>query len=208
VSFVWRLLDPLLLRLRNRLEHLALHEPSARFERELRALATLGPNVRLGPTAGFDATDPARIVIGDYSYIRGEIGLLSERARVSIGDHAYVGPESRIMAQESIRIGSFVLIAHLVDVHDNNSHSLDWRERREDAVLAFERRAAMRQVGVTAAPIVIEDDVWIGAKSTILKGVTIGRGAVVAANSVVTKDVAPFTLVAGNPAQTIRELPR
>jgi len=53
---------------------------------------------------------------------------------------------------------------------------------------------------------VIEDDVWIGFKATILKGVTIGRGSVIAAGSVVTKDVPPYTLVAGNPAQIIRSL--
>ena len=57
-----------------------------------------------------------------------------------------------------------------------------------------------------ADQVVIEDDAWIGFKSSVLKGVTIGRGAIIAAGSVVTKDVPPFTLVAGNPAKVIREL--
>ena len=55
-------------------------------------------------------------------------------------------------------------------------------------------------------PVAIGNNVWIGCKAIILKGVTIGEGAVVAAGSVVTKDVAPFTLVAGNPARVIREV--
>ena len=58
---------------------------------------------------------------------------------------------------------------------------------------------------LTAKPIIIEDKVWIGASATILKGVTIGKGSIIAANSVVTKDVPEFTLVGGNPAKIIRQ---
>ena len=61
---------------------------------------------------------------------------------------------------------------------------------------------------VKSAPIVIEDKVWMGFGVTILKGVTIGEGAVIGAGSVVTRDVAPYTVVAGNPAQVVKTLPR
>ncbi len=61
---------------------------------------------------------------------------------------------------------------------------------------------------VEMAPIVIADKVWLGMNVTVLKGVTIGEGSVVAAGSIVTKNVPPWTLVAGNPARIIRELPR
>jgi len=57
-----------------------------------------------------------------------------------------------------------------------------------------------------AAPIIVEDDVWLATRVTILKGVRIGRGSVVAAGAVVTKDVAPYTLVGGVPARLIRSL--
>lgn len=57
-----------------------------------------------------------------------------------------------------------------------------------------------------SAPIVIEDDAWIGFKSVILKGVRIGRGAIVASAAVVTKDVDPWTIVAGNPAKVVEVL--
>ena len=56
---------------------------------------------------------------------------------------------------------------------------------------------------ISSAPVVIKDEAWIGFNATILKGVTIGRGAVVGAASVVTKDVADYTIVAGNPAKAI-----
>ena len=59
-----------------------------------------------------------------------------------------------------------------------------------------------------SAPITIEDDVWLATRAVVLKGVTVGRGAVVATGAVVTKDVPPYTLVAGVPARPIRTLPR
>ncbi|HEY5960222.1 MAG TPA: DapH/DapD/GlmU-related protein, partial [Polyangiaceae bacterium] len=59
-----------------------------------------------------------------------------------------------------------------------------------------------------SSPITVGDAVWIGTNSTILKGVTIGDGAIVAKASVVTKDVPPFSIVAGNPARVVKELPR
>jgi galactoside O-acetyltransferase len=57
--------------------------------------------------------------------------------------------------------------------------------------------------GERRGPIVVGDDVWIGANATVLRGITIGRGAVVGANSVVTRDVAPFSIVGGVPARVI-----
>jgi len=84
------------------------------------------------------------------------------------------------------------LIAEETKIFDNNSHGLSYenRDMSKDDV----------------APIIIEDHAWIGMNSIILKGVTIGKGAVVAAGSIVTKDVPPMTLVAGNPARIIRRI--
>ena len=59
---------------------------------------------------------------------------------------------------------------------------------------------------VNSAPITIEDDVWIGMDALILKGVTIGKGSIIAPKSVVTKNVPPFTVVGGNPAAIIKQL--
>jgi len=204
---LWRLLDPLLLKMRARLEHLDRASPSTGFDAELRRFANVGSTTRLFPTARLvNASDPARLTIGEHCYVMGEISLVAPDARFRMGDFCSFGKESRVWASREVTIGNYVLIAHLVDILDNNSHSLDHRHRRADARNVFERELPLNFEHVPAAPIVIEDDVWIGAKSTILKGVTIGKGAVVAANSVVTRDVAPFTLVAGNPARVVRRL--
>jgi acetyltransferase-like isoleucine patch superfamily enzyme len=201
------MLDPLLLRLLRRMEHVSAANPSTRAEAELRQYAEVGPNTRLLPGSHIvNPREPSFLSIGDYSYILGEVAIIGMNGVCRIGHHCSLGLGSKIWAQESITIGNFVLIAHGVDIFDSNSHSLDFRERREDAFDVFERHRPIVTERVDSAPIVIEDDVWIGAKSTILKGVHIGRGAVIAAASLVSKDVAPFTLVAGNPARVVRQL--
>jgi acetyltransferase-like isoleucine patch superfamily enzyme len=189
------------------MEHLAEHRPSdyrqevTRTRGRLSPLAIVTNNARIQSVA-----TPDHLEVGPYSYIDGEIFLLTPESRCSIGSHCFLGSDSRLWVQGSMTIGNFVLIAPRVDIFDNDSHPLDTMLRREDAIDQFERHRPMDYAHVVAAPVVIEDDVWIGAKSTIMKGVRIGRGAVVAAASVVTKDVPAFTLVAGNPARTVREL--
>ncbi|MCK5579859.1 MAG: acyltransferase [Candidatus Omnitrophica bacterium] len=100
-----------------------------------------------------------------------------------------------IYAADSVTIGNHVNIGANTCIYDTDFHSLDFQKRRQG-----------QGVDEQAKPVVIEDDVWIGGHSIILKGVTIGRGAVVGAGSVVTKNIPPFTVWAGNPARLIREL--
>jgi acetyltransferase-like isoleucine patch superfamily enzyme len=109
-----------------------------------------------------------------------------------------------IAVAEEVEIGSYVLIAWGCCIVDHNSHSLDWRLRKDDTLGWIHDRKEWAHVKIK--PIRIGDHAWIGFNSIILKGVTIGEGAVVAAGSVVTKDVPPFAVVAGNPARVIREL--
>jgi len=150
---------------------------------------------------------PGSLRVGAFSQIYSQIWLFGS-GQMSIVHHSFIGPGSRIWCSEHVHIGSHVLISHLVDIHDSNSHSLDWKSRRIEIAARFERGDHSVPLGVQSAPVTIEDDVWIGFKSSILKGVTIGRGAVVAAGSVVTKDVPAFTLVGGNPARFIKDLPQ
>lgn len=106
--------------------------------------------------------------------------------RISIGRSCSI-PGAYFGAGAPISLGDYVVFGHRVSLYTSD-HDPD------DA--AFTRRDA---------PIAIHDRAWIGSQAIILKGVTIGKGAVVAAGSVVTKDVPPYTIVGGNPARTIRE---
>ena len=99
-----------------------------------------------------------------------------------------------LVADERITVGEWVQIGSNVTVADTDFHPLRPEVRREDFNAG------------TAAPIVIEDDVFVGMNSLILKGVTVGTGSVVGAGSVVSQDVPPGTVVAGNPATVVAEL--
>lgn len=204
---VWLLLDPILLRVRSRLEHLSEVSPSTRHEQQIRRKATIDASATVSLGCAIDAMGPPEnLSVGAYSVICGQLATVTSSAILRVGHHSFLGQGSRIWAQESVLIGDHVLIAHLVDIHDTNSHSVRWPDRRADSIKQYEERVQLDHQRVTSAPVIIEDDVWIGFKSTVLKGVTIGRGAVIAAGSLVTHDIPPFTLVAGAPARVVRRL--
>ncbi|HEX2268802.1 MAG TPA: DapH/DapD/GlmU-related protein [Pyrinomonadaceae bacterium] len=194
--------DKWLARLANRLDW-----ARTQVDAETPRFATIDASVTLHPTARIDniLRNPEAMVIGAQTHIRGQLLTFWNGGKISIGKWCYVGEGTRIWSQSSISIGDYVLIAHLVDIHDTNSHPIDWRERRLDteAILSGTYRTPTQTI---CAPVVIEDDVWIGYKASVMKGVRIGRGAIVSSNAVVTKDVAAWTIVAGNPAKVIGEL--
>lgn len=150
--------------------------------------------------------------VGKGNILGCEFRFESKGGFIRVGDDCYIGP-SLLISRSGIEIGDHVTIAWGCTIYDHDSHSLDYRERRKD----IEREINNINRGidfiydkdwstVNSKPIIIEDDVWIGMNSIILKGVTIGRGAVVGAGSVVTKDVPAWTVVAGNPAVVVKIL--
>lgn len=141
-----------------------------------------------------------RHIIGEDSNLSCYFSYDRPEAQITIGDRSYVG-KSHLVAADRITIGNDVMISWGVTIVDHNSHSLDWEQRARD--VAAWNHGKKDWTGIGIAPVTIEDHVFIGLGVTILKGVTIGKGAVVGAASVVTKDVAPFTVVAGNPAKPI-----
>ncbi len=151
--------------------------------------------------------DKTKITIGKKSSLRGEIFLFQHGGNVTIGDYVLFGPYSRIWSSCKITIGNHVLISHNVNIHDNDSHPTDSVLRQKQSTLQLEPLAILNsEFNVSEKPIIIEDNVWICFNAVILKGVTIGKGAIVAASAVVTEDVPPFTVVAGNPARVIKHL--
>lgn len=110
------------------------------------------------------------------------------KASIDIGDHVLINSAASIYAAKSISIGSHTRIASLVGIADTNSHEVVPGE------------------GIKVSPVTIGMDVWIGRGAIILPGCKIGDGAVIGAGSVVIKDVAAYTVVAGNPAREIRRI--
>jgi len=149
---------------------------------------------------------------GHNNIIEGHFVFEREFGQVIIGDRVHIG-NSTFISINSIEIGNDVTIAWNCTFYDHNSHAVSWDERKNDTLQEYidfvDTGDLIRNKNwnvVKSAPIKICDKVWIGLGVTILKGVTIGEGAVVAACSVVTKDVLPYTVVAGNPAQFVKEI--
>jgi acetyltransferase-like isoleucine patch superfamily enzyme len=150
--------------------------------------------------------DKKAICVGANTIILGRLFTYRHGGEIKIGEWCFIGEHSRIWSAKMVSIGSRVLISYGVSVHDTNSHSISACERHKHFVSIATTGHPESVTNLTSAPIIIEDDVWIGFNSSILKGVTIGRGAIIAACSVVTKDVPAWTIVAGNPAKIIRQI--
>ena len=186
--------------------HLISFLRKIRAEKAFRTGAILGKNVQIMPYANCinKTLDPQNIQIGENSIVKGTF-YACEKGRIVVGDHFFLGPNSMIGAVENISIGRCVIISNDVKIYDNNTHPTEPKSRERMSMEGFENENWSWR-WAAHAPVVIEDNVWIGQYATILKGVTIGKGSVVATRAVVTKDVPPYTIVAGNPARVVRHL--
>ncbi len=157
----------------------------------MRSVTTVGGAVRVNGRVRIE--NAGTMEIGDATVLRGvpsPMELVTGPAGVLlIGKGVFINSGSSVCAHGSITIGDRTLIGPDVMIIDTSFHE----------VYARHRVAAPR-------PIVLESDVWIGAKVSILPGVRIGRGAIVAANSLVNEDVEPFTIVRGVPAVFVGRL--
>jgi len=122
---------------------------------------------------------------------------------VTIGNRCYIGA-SHLVCRAAISIGDDTIVSWGVTIVDHDSHSIEWRDRQHD--VADWAKGQKRWDSVKIDPVELGDRVWVGFGATILKGVTIGDGAVIAAQSVVTADVPPDVLVAGVPARVVRRI--
>ncbi|MBR0883354.1 acetyltransferase-like isoleucine patch superfamily enzyme [Bradyrhizobium japonicum] len=164
--------------------------------------AVLGSRARIRNIRG----DSDKITVGQHSRILGELLTFAHGGEISLGEWCYVGEGSRIWSAASIIIGNRVLISHSANVFDNLTHPLGAAARHQQIRQIFSH-GHPRDISLDESPVRICDDAWIGAGAMVLRGVTVGEGGVVAAGAVVTKDVPAFSVVAGNPAVLIRELP-
>lgn len=168
------------------------------------------------PGFNLDLRNPVRekkyLKVGDDCMLNCNFVFESENGEVCIGDRVYLGGGT-VICRTKIEFGNDIFVAWGGYFYDHDSHSLDYRQRHLDMSRQLEDYRNGRNIilskdwsVVGSKPIVIRDNVWIGMHCIILKGVTIGEGAIVGAGSVVTKDVEPWTVVAGNPAKTVKHL--
>ena len=142
-------------------------------------------------SARMDTPPYRKFWLGDYSVIESFCCINNAVGDVIIGDHTRVGLHNTIIGP--VTIGSHVNLAQGITVTALN-HNFEESSKRID------------EQGVTTKPVIIGNDIWIGANAVLLPGVTIGDHSIVAAGAVVTKDVPPHSLVAGVPAKIIKKI--
>ena len=160
------------------------------------------PTARISPLKVHGAKG-SLLWVGDQSIVHAKLFYERPGAVIKIGARTFIG-KSTIIAADGVMIGDDVLISWGVTIVDHDSHPLEFDYRAKDVVRWREGKKDWSFV--PREKIVIRNKAWIGFGATILKGVEIGEEAVVAAQSVVTKNVEPRTLVAGNPARVIRTI--
>jgi acetyltransferase-like isoleucine patch superfamily enzyme len=146
----------------------------------------------------------SRVHIGKDCLINGRLCLEDKSSFINIKNNVFIGGGTIIDCKESIIIEDNVLISYQCLILDHDSHDIISINRINDTYLF--RNNLYDWSKIPSKPVLIKKNSWIGARSIIIKGVIIGEGSVVAAGSVVTKNVPDYTLVAGNPAQEKKKL--
>lgn len=182
-------------RLKKWLERVVMNQRDARPRWYVRMLAPLyqhrGRGSKIYRSVRMDTPPYRRFWLGKRSVIESYCCINNAVGDVTIGDYTRVGIHCTVIGP--VCIGHHVNLAQGITVTALNHHYEDPTKRIDEQ-------------GISTKPVVIGDDVWIGANAVVLPGVTIGRHAVVAAGAVVTKDVPDYCVVAGVPAKIIKQL--
>lgn len=148
-----------------------------------RSLVIFGHNIHLGKCA--------QLICAPDNWIRLTTWPGKKHSgQIIIGDYCLLSPGVRISAEQSIRIGNNVMLAANVYISDSDWHGV------------YNRIRPFR----CSKPVVLEDNVWLGERVIICKGVTVGENSIAGAGAVVTRDVPPNSIVAGNPARVIKTI--
>lgn len=172
--------------------------PARAIRREWRRLRLVSTGLRLGPSVLIEQDPGCHIIAGAGSSVgAGSILIAQSQSEknfhIILGERVAINEYNNLRAAGGdIRIGNFCQIAQFCTLVASN-HTIETTQKIIDAPWDTSKHS-----------IAIEDDVWIGANCVILPGVTIGRGAVIGAGSVVTKNVPPYSVFAGNPARYLK----
>lgn len=158
-------------------------ESFSRFRSTQKTGLRLGNRVKVYTWTTFNVEPAGRVEVGEGSILVGAV----------------------LMCAEHIQIGRRVTISYHVTIADCDFHPTDPVLRKQDAMANAPAGDRSQRPPLVTRPVIIEDDVWIGIGSIVLKGVRIGKGARIGAGSVVTNDVAPRVFVQGNPARVVEK---
>lgn len=153
---------------------------------------TIGNNVKIFGHIDFRNRENGKIIIGNNVEIDNDCRFVAaNNARLELKSNCFIGPYNVFNAGEDITLGSYTISGGFVHIQSSN-HGLEKSQK-----IWLQKH--------TYGKIIIDEDVWLGANCTILQGVKVGEGAVIAAKAVVTNDVTPYSIVGGIPAKKIGE---
>jgi acetyltransferase-like isoleucine patch superfamily enzyme len=182
-------------KLKRLVDWLIMNQLETRPRWYVRMLAPLyqhrGRHSKIYHSVRMDTPPYRKFSLGDYSVVESFSCINNAVGDVVIGDHTRVGLHNTVIGP--VTIGSHVNLAQGITITALNHNFGDKSQRIDDQ-------------GISTDPVIVGDDIWIGANAVILPGVNIGHHSVVAAGAVVTKDVPPHSLVAGVPAKIIKEI--
>ena len=182
-------------RLKRFIDWLIMNQVETRPRWYIRLMAPLyqhrGRHSVIHRSVRMDTPPYRKFQLGDYSVIESFACINNAVGDVIIGDHTRVGLHNTVIGP--VNIGNHVNLAQGIIVTALNHNFADSEKRIDEQ-------------GVSTTPVIIEDDVWIGANAVVLSGVKIGTHSVIAAGAVVTKDVPPHSIVAGVPAKVIKKI--
>ena len=182
-------------KLKRLVDWLIMNQLETRPRWYVRMLAPLyqhrGRHSKIYHSVRMDTPPYRKFSLGDYSVVESFSCINNAVGDVVIGDHTRIGLHNTVIGP--VTIGSHVNLAQGITITALNHNFEDKSQRIDDQ-------------GVSTDPVIVGDDIWIGANAVILPGVSIGHHSVVAAGAVVTKDVPPHSLVAGLPAKSIKEI--
>lgn len=169
--------------------------------------AIIGFNVCLPANSSIENhSSKENIVIGDHNIFLDDFHIRCFKdGRVTIGSYNWTSLRTQIVCANRVKIGNYCMFGRDVYISDTNEHPID-----PDLRLQYTKRfwakglPPERYAGVDNSPTTIGNNVWIGERAIVLKGVTVGDGATIAAGAVVTRSVPENAVVAGNPARVVK----
>lgn len=193
------------MRLQNRIKrHRELLERTCTIGKGLCAAPWVKDAAILSFTVRNLTNDPTKVRVGDNCLLSGNIHC-NRLGKVVVGDHVFMNGGTILRCDYEITVGNCCLFGPNVRLWDTSNHPMSVAARERQA-----REICFKEVDsyeASGGPIIIEDNVWLGMDVIVLANVRIGRGSVVGAGSVVTKDIPPMTFAAGVPARFISNVP-
>ncbi|UCD55157.1 MAG: acyltransferase [Candidatus Omnitrophota bacterium] len=172
--------------------------------KQLSKVAIIGKSPKIVGPITLNNIKKEQLVIGDYAILRYSKLFFFGEGRLTIGNYCYLGDFTQIDAAEEVTIGNYCMLSNRIMIQDHTSHPLSPKKRRKQLIGL--QKTPTDVYDTVIKKVTIEDDVWIGMDALILKGVTVGRGSIIAARAVVTRDVPPYSVACGNPARVVKTI--